>query len=297
MNEIKQLLVGYGFNEMINYSFVSEKEYDLFGFDKNSDEHKFIKLLNPLGEDLAVMRTSLLPSAVRIACNNLNRKNNCGRLFELAKVYNTKTEQLTELPVENDLLSFVLFGDEEDFFTTKGVVEGILDNFCADSKVEYIKPNKKYMHPTRSADVVVNGEYVGCFGQIHPTLIEKLDAEKPIYGGEISISVLKKHFNDKILFKQISKFPIVERDLAILIDKDVLCGDVVDTIKDFGGEYLTSVQLFDVYQGAQVEENKKSMAYNLVFVSNDRTLNVEEIDNSVNNILSALQEKLGAKLR
>ncbi|MBO5068616.1 MAG: phenylalanine--tRNA ligase subunit beta, partial [Clostridia bacterium] len=133
--QLKELLVGYGFNEMINYSFVSEKEYNLFNLDKNSDKYKFIKLLNPLGEDLAVMRTSLIPSAVRAACYNLTRKNNNGRLFELAKVYNPKTLPVNELPTENEILAFTLFGENENFFTAKGVVEGILNNFCKDCNV------------------------------------------------------------------------------------------------------------------------------------------------------------------
>lgn len=294
---LKDLLIGYGFNEMINYSFVSEKEYDLFGLDKQSDEFKFIRLLNPLGEDLAVMRTSLLPSAVRIACNNLKRKNNEGRLFELAKVYNPTTLPLSELPVENEILSFVLFGESEDFFSAKGVVEGILDQFCKDANVKYVKTNKSFMHPTRSADVLIDGEIIGYVGQLHPSLIEELDGEKPIYGGEIYYSKLKKYFNSKIIFKQVSKFPAVERDLAVLIDASVSCGDIIDQIKKSGGEYLDKVELFDVYQGSQVEEGKKSMAFNLIFISNERTLNVEEIDASITTILKNLEEKLGAKLR
>ncbi len=294
---LKELLIGYGFNEMINYSFVSEKEYDLFGLDKQSDEFKFIRLLNPLGEDLAVMRTSLLPSAVRIACNNLKRKNNEGRLFELAKVYNPTVLLLNELPVENEILSFVAFGESEDFFSAKGVVEGILDQFCKDANVKYVKSNKPFMHPTRSADVVIDGEIIGYVGQLHPSLIEELDGEKPIYGGEIYYSKLKKYFNNKIIFKQVSKFPAVERDLAVLINASVSCGDIIDQIKQSGGEYLDKVELFDVYQGSQVEEGKKSMAFNLIFVSNERTLNVEEIDASITTILKNLEEKLGAKLR
>ncbi len=294
---LKNLLVGYGFNEIINYSFVSEKEYDLFGFDKNSCEFKFIKLLNPLGEDLAVMRTSLIPSAVRAACYNINRKNNDGRLFELAKVYNPDKLPLEDLPIENEILSFVMFGGQEDFFTTKGVVEGVLEYFCADCKVKFVKSNKQYMHPTRSAEIIVNDECVGYFGQIHPTIIEELAVDKEVYGGEIFYSKLQKHFNDKITFKQISKFPSVERDLAVLIDAGVSCGDVIETIKLSAGEHLDKVELFDVYQGAQVEEGKKSMAFNLIFISNERTLNVEEIDGAIENILIALNDKLGAKLR
>ncbi len=292
VEKLKELLVGYGFNEMINYSFVSEKEYDLFGLDK-----KFIKIMNPLGEDLAVMRTSLLPSAVRIACSNINRKNFDGRLFEFAKVYNSEQTPLKELPVENEILSLVTFGSQEDFFTIKGVVEGVLDNFCNGLSIKYVKSTKKCMHPTRSAEILVNDVCVGYFGQIHPSILEKLDSDKAVYGAEIYYYELKKLFNDKIIFKPVSKYPIIERDLAILVDNKVSCGDIIEVIKSVGGEYLDKVTLFDIYQGEQVGLGKKSMAFNLIFVAQDRTLNVDEVDQIIKNILSSLTEKLKAELR
>ncbi len=295
--ELKNLLVGYGFNEMINYSFVSEKEYDLFGLDKNADEHKFIKLLNPLGEDLAVMRTSLLPSAIRSACNNLNRKNYNGRLFELAKVYNPKELPLKELPVENEILSLAVFGEDEDFFTLKGVVEGIINVFCNGQNVQYLASKKPFLHPTRGAEIIINGENVGYIGQIHPTIIDKLDADKPVFGGEIYYSKLEKVFNQKIVAKAISKFPSIERDLAVILDKTVPCATVEEMIKKASGKYLESIKLFDIYEGAQIGEGKKSMAFNLIFVAEDRTLNVEEVDNIIKKILKSLNYQLGAELR
>ncbi len=295
--QLKNLLVGYGFNEMINYSFVSEKEYDMFGLDKTASEHKFIKLLNPLGEDLAVMRTSLLPSAVRSACHNLNRKNFDGRLFELAKVYNPESLPLEKLPTENEMLSFVLFGENEDFFTLKGVVDGVINSFCHGQKVEYIASKKAYFHPTRCADILINGEIIGSIGQIHPQIIDKLDADKPVYAGEISYSKLEKQFNSKIVAKQISKFPTVERDLAIIVENSISHAQIEDIIKRASGKYLESIKLFDIYQGAQIGEGKKSMAFNLVFVADDRTLNVEEVDNIIKKILKSLSYQLGAELR
>ncbi len=295
--QLKNLLVGYGFSEMINYSFVSEKEYDLFGLDKDSDKYKFIKLINPLGEDLAVMRTSLLPSAVRAVCYNINRKNNEGRMFELAKTYNPKSLPLSELPIENEFLAFTVFGEKEDFFTAKGVVDGILNSFCFGAEVSYKPVKINCMHPTRAANIVVNGETVGFVGQIHPVLMEKLDVDKPVYGCEIDCSLLKKHYNEKIMFKNISKFPTVERDIAVLVDDNVSCESIIDVIKQSGGDYLEKVKLFDIYQGSQVGEGKKSMAFNLVFVSEDRTLNVEEVDLAIKNVLANLKEKLNAELR
>jgi phenylalanyl-tRNA synthetase beta chain len=282
---------------MITYSFVSEKEYDLFNIDKTSDEHKFIKIINPIGEDLAVMRTSLIPSAVRVACNNINRKNNEGRLFELAKVYNPKSLPLQELPNEKLMLSLVSFGENEDFFTIKGVVESILSNFVYDAEIKYLPSKVKCMHPTRSADVYVDGQLIGAFGQVHPLVIAELDTDKAIFCAEINYDKLKNSFRDKIVVKAISKFPIVERDIALVIDDSVPYADIIKVIKENGGEYLDKVTLFDIYKGAQVGEGKKSMAFNLIFVANDRTLNVDEIDDTIKNVLNKLGQELSAELR
>ncbi|MBR2870694.1 MAG: phenylalanine--tRNA ligase subunit beta [Clostridia bacterium] len=294
---LKDMLVGFGFNEIITYSFVSEKEYDLFGLDKTSDDYKFIKLLNPLGEDVAVMRTSLVPSITRAVSFNLNRKNNEGRLFELAKVYNPKSLPLNDFANENRWLSFALFGENESFFTTKGIVEQILNAFCYGRKIRYEKPENKFLHPTRSASIVVDGVVLGCFGQLHPVLSEKVDIDKPVFVGEINYEKLTSFFNDKIVFKPISKFPTMERDIALTVDKSVSCQEIIDCIQLNGGEFLRKVSLFDVYEGNQVEKGKKSVAFNLLYVSDERTLVVEEIDNSIQNILKSLREQLKAELR
>ena len=155
----------------------------------------------------------------------------------------------------------------------------------------------KNLHPTRSADILVNGIIVGYLGQIHPTIINQLDADKPVYGAEIYYTRLEKLFNTKIAVKPISKFPIVERDLAVIIDNNVACADIVNVIKKAGGNYLESVKLFDIYQGAQVSQGKKSMAFSLVFVAEDKTLNVEEVDAIIKKILKSLNHQLGAELR
>ena len=292
-DELKELLVGYGFNEIITYSFVSEKEFDMYGFDKN----KAIKILNPISEDMAVMRASVLPSVVRAVCYNLNRKNQSGRLFEIAKVYTPKQLPLEELPDEHETLSFSTFGEKEDFFSVKGIAEGIIDNFCNGSNVLFVPSEEKYMHPTRSADIYLNGERLGVVGQLNPELAEKLGSDKEIYVCEMSVEILRRNINDKIVYKQISKFPSVERDLAVIVDANTPCEKVVSAIKEAGGEYLDSVSLFDVYQGGQIEKDKKSMAFNLVFVATDRTLNVEEVDGYISAVLENLKTQIGAELR
>ena len=296
-DNVKNLLAGFGFNEIITYSFVSEKDFDLFNVESDSKERNFVKIINPLGEDMMVMRTMLLPSVVKIACSNITRKNFEGRLFELAKTYYPKQVPMTELPEEKEVLSFAMFGENEDFFTAKGVVEGLLDAFCNGSKVKFVPCELKRMHPTRSADIYIDGVCVGYFGQVNPIIIDKLDVDKPVYAGEIYYDLLKKHFNSKIVFKQISKFPQVERDLAILVDKSINCGDIMDSIKSSAGKNLEKLSLFDIYEGEQVAEGKKSMAFNLIFVSNEKTLEVEEIEGAIKRILKNLKREFDADLR
>ncbi len=293
LNSAKNVLVGYGFNEMISYSFVNEKEFDLYGLNKD----KLIKILNPISEDMAIMRQSLIPSVVRAVIYNLNRKNNEGKLFEIAKIYTTESLPLVSLPNEQNNLCFATFGKDEDFFSIKGVLEGLLRNFILDKEILYENSNEPYLHPTRSANVLIDGVKVGVLGQLNPILAEKLGAEADIYVCEINYDAVKKYFNDKIIYKQISKFPSIERDLAILIDENVYCADIIKVIKDNGGNYLDNVALFDIYQGSQIPNGKKSMAFNLIFISNERTLNVEEIDLAVKNIVNALSASLKAELR
>lgn len=293
VENLKNLLVGYGYSEMITYSFVPEKEFDLFGLDKSAK----IRLKNPISEDLAVMRTSLFPSAIRAAANNLKRKNESGRLFELAKIYENINVSSIGLPTETNHLAFVAFGENEDFFTVKGVIEGVLDTFCRGKEVKYVRSSEKFMHPTRSADVYLCGEKIGFLGQVNSEILTNYDVEKPIYGGEINYGLLTKFFNDKIVAKAVSKFPTVERDLALIVDENCPYESVIDCIRSSGGKYLDRVMLFDVYQGGQIASGKKSMAFNLVFVSVERTLSVEEVDGAIKKILKNLKEKLNAELR
>ena len=185
----------------------------------------------------------------------------------------------------------------EDYFTLKAVVDGILNYFCNGVDFDYEILNKSCMHPTRSAKISVCGNEVAYLGQVHPEIIAKMDTDKPVYACEIYWTELKKYFNDKIIFKPISKYPTVERDLAILLDADIPCAKIIKTIKENGGEYLSETKLFDVYQGEQVANGKKSMAFNLIFISYDMTLNVEVIDDAIKNILKTLREEFKAELR
>lgn len=296
IEDFKSYLTGIGFNEAITYSFVPVSDYAKFGI-QLQESIKPIKILNPISEDLAIMRTTLLPSMIKVVANNVNRKNYSGRLFELAKVYNTSEETLSTLPIEKAVLSIATFGENEDYYTIKGVYEGIFDTFFFGANVEYKKCSEKFMHPTRSAVVYINGIRAGYFGQMNPVLMAELDVDKPVFAGELYYDEIKSLFADKIVFKPISKYPIIERDIALLLDDSVEYADIIKAIKEAGGEYLESVKLFDFYKGDRIAEGKKSMAFNLIFVSLERTLNVEEVDEAIKNILENLKEKTGAELR
>ena len=296
VNVLKNYLVSQGFSEAITYSFVSEREYEQFGLDKNSDEYKFVKILNPLGEDLSVMRTLLVPSMARVIVNNINKKNLSGRLFEFAKEYKPKALPLTELLNENECISLGVYGEDEDFFTLKGVVEGLLTSLHASFKVDYVKCNRGFMHPTRSAEIVIGNRSVGFIGELNPIVTEKLGTDKRIYVGEIFYSVISTMLNKKPQFKAFPKYPSIERDLALVMDKSVTNGETVRCIKKFSDKSLIDVKLFDIYEGGQLLEGKKSMAYHLTFSLLDRSLTQEEVDANVNKILNGLKN-LGIVLR
>ncbi len=289
LQKAKNYLVSQGFSEAITYSFVSEKDYDLFELDKESDEYKFIKLLNPLGEDLSVMRTIVLPSLTKVIANNLNKKNLSGRLFEFAKTYNPKSLPLEELPVENEVLALGMFGNE-DFFTIKGVVEGLFETLGATFKVDFVKCLRNFMHPTRSAEIVIGNKSIGYIGELNPLIGAKYGIDKRVYVGEIKYGVISKMLNRKLLFKPFAKYPSVERDLALVMDKSVTNGETIKIIKKNADKSLVSVELFDIYEGNQVADGKKSMAYHLTFSLLDRSLTLEEVDGTVSKILEGLKK-------
>lgn len=292
---LKNTVCADGFNEIISYSFVSEKENEIFGIDGET-KNKRIKIMNPLGEDVSNMRTMLMPSMIYTVKRNLSRKNLNGRLFELAKVYLPKSLPLTDLPEERSKLVMAVFGENENFFTLKGSLENVFDKMCKNAVVEYKAEVYPYLHPTRSASVYVNGEKVGFIGQFNPELANKLDIESDVYVAELDIHSLEKYYDTKVAFKHVPKYPAIDRDLALIVDKDLPYKTVYDCIKNNAGEHLVNLELFDIYEGNQVEKGKKSMAFSLKFNAPDKTLPSAEVDGVIENILNALKN-IGVTLR
>jgi phenylalanyl-tRNA synthetase beta chain len=252
--------------------------------------------MNPLGEDMSVMRTTLVPSMVYNMVRNLNKKNLSGRLFELSKVYLPKALPLTELPIENTRLALGVFGEREDFFTVKGVIEELLEFMHIGSECAYERVEVAYLHPGRSAKIVCGDQVIGVFGEIHPQIKENLGIDKRIYVAELDYDVIDLLLTAKVGYKHISKFPAVERDLALVADIDMPNSEIIKLIKARGGKNLQSVIPFDVYTGKGVEEGKKSIAYRLTFSSLEKTFGEGEVDSFIKKILFFLDQN-NVKLR
>ncbi len=292
--QAKKYLASIGFSEIITYSFISPSDYKNFGYDL--DNMQVIRLKNPLGEDISIMRTTLVPSIVATVARNLNKKNLDGRMFELAKVYIPKALPLTELPDERLTLSMAMFGEKEDFFTMKGAVEGLLENLCFNGKVEFTRSEVSYLHQGRSADIIADGVKVGSFGELHPKTAEKLGIDKKIYICEMDYQAIKDNFTREYSVNVFSKFPQVERDLALVCDKSLTNGQIIDVINSAKIKTLIDVKLFDIYTGDKIASGKKSLAYRLTFSSMEKTLGDDEIENYIRKILNRLQA-IGVVLR
>lgn len=293
-NEAKRYLASVGFDEIITYSFISPKDYTNFGYEV--DKLKLIRLKNPLGEDVSVMRTTLLPSVVAAVARNLNKKNLSGRVFEVAKVYLADKLPLESYPTEQTNLCVALFGDDENFFTAKGAIEGTLNHLCFECSIKYERSNLAFLHPTRGADIIINGETLGYVGELNPITAEKLGIDKRVYVAEINYQKAFEYFTRTYTVKAFSKFPSVERDIALSCPLTLTNGEIMDAINSAKIKTLVDCKLFDVYTGERIMKGTKSMAYRLTFSSMEKTLDDEEIERYMRKILARLNE-IGAQIR
>lgn len=294
-DRLKDVMVAQGFNEIITYSFISQEYFDKFRLKASDPLRKAIRLLNPLSEKMAVMRTTLVLSIIETVATNTRKKILSGRLFELANVYIPSSLPLNSLPDEKPMLAFALFGEGEDFFTAKGCVENIDEHFGLE--LSYERGSYPFMHGGRCADVFCGGEKIGFFGEVHPDALEEFDIKQRVYIAEIDFRLLEKNICYYRGFKPVPKFPEVDRDIAVIVKEEVTCGQLLETISRKGGALLKEAELFDCYVGGQIEKGKKSMAFSLRFGSEDRTLKVEEVDQAIEKILKALNQEYGAILR
>ena len=285
-----------GFSEGMSYSFESPKVFDKLCIPEDSDLRKVITISNPLGEDYSIMRTSTLNGMLASLSTNYNRRNKDVRLYELGNIYLPKSLPVTELPDERTMFTLGMYG-KGDFFDMKGVCEEFFEKIGMKKKVTY-DPNsgKPFLHPGRQANMIYEGKVVGYLGEVHPAVADNYSIGEKAYIAVIDIlDVLEfAGFNHK--YTGIAKYPAVTRDLSLVVPHAVLAGQIEEIFNQRGGNILESYQLFDIYEGAQIEKGFKSMAYSLVFRAHDKTLGENEISATMKKIMNGLNG-LGIELR
>jgi len=295
IRKIKSLMISNGALEAITYSFVSVNEYDKLNVASDDALRNVIKINNPLSEDYAVMRTQLAGGMLSVVKTNLSRKNNDFRLFEIARVYKSKALPLIELPEELDTLCIAFAGADEEFYSLKNAVKGLEKLFNVE--LEFIRTSCSWLHPGIGADVILNGENIGSIGKIHPVVAKNFDISENVFIAQICLEKLISHIMPDIKAKKLPKFPQVERDLAVVVKSETAIGDLIKCIKNTGGALIEKVELFDIYDGAQIEKGFKSVALSLVLRADTHTLKDAEIQDAMARVLLALQGDFGAVLR
>ncbi len=293
-NLFERTFVSLGYNQILTYSFTTPKHFDKMNLPKDSKLRDAITIMNPLGEDTSVMRTTAIPSMLEILSRNYNNRNAQARLFEIANEY-IKTEE-DKLPNEPERLIIGGYGNDYDFYAIKGaIVEALRALRISDYEIinftdEALVPELNCFHPGRKAVIIKDNQVIGYFGEIHPTVLKNYEIGMRAYVGKLNIPEMFNLVDDESQYKPLPKFPATTRDLSLICDEKLPVGEIEKAIKKGCGKILEDVKLFDVYQGKQIEEGKKSTSYSLVLRSADATLTDEQADNAVRKVLNALSE-------
>lgn len=285
-----------GFSQGMTYSFESPKVFDKLLIPSDSPLRNTVEIMNPLGEDYSIMRTTSLNGMLTSLATNYNRRNKNVRLYELGNIYLPKSLPLTELPEERMQFTLGMYGDG-DFFSMKGVIEEFFEKIGLHKKETY-DPNagKPYLHPGRQANIIYDGVVVGYLGEVHPDVADTYGIGTKAYVAVLDMPEITERATFDRKYTGIAKFPAVTRDISMVMSKEILVGQVEEVIEKKGGAYLESYALFDLYEGAQIKEGYKSVAYSIVFRAKDKTLEEAEISQAMEKILAGLEE-LGIELR
>ena len=285
-----------GFSQAMTYSFESPKVFDKLLVPQDSKLREVVTIMNPLGEDYSIMRTTSLNGMLTSLATNFNRRNKNVRLYEIGNIYLPKALPVTELPEERTQFTLGMYG-EGDFFTMKGVVEEFFEKAGLHKKISY-DPNaeKSFLHPGRQANIMYRGNVVGYMGEVHPQVAENYSINERVYIAVIDMPYIVEYASFDRKYTGIAKFPAVTRDISMVMKKEILVGQVEEIIEKKGGKLLESYQLFDIYEGEQILAGHKSVAYSITFRANDRTLEDKDVNEAMDKILNALQG-LGIELR
>lgn len=285
-----------GFSQGYCYSFESPKVFDKLQIPQGDMLRNAISISNPLGEDFSIMRTISLNGMLTSLATNYNRRNKNVRLYELGNVYLPKSLPLTELPEERMMFTLGMYGDG-DFFDMKGVIEEFFDQVGMHKKVDYDpKAGKSFLHPGRQALISYEGDLLGYLGEVHPVVADTYGIGTRAYVAVIDILHVVNHTTFDRKYEGIAKFPAVNRDISMVVPKDIMVGQIEHMIAQRGGKILENYELFDIYEGSQIQEGYKSVAYSITFRSKEKTLEEAEVSSAMKKILNGL-ESLGIQLR
>ena len=299
-NIIESSMVSLGCNQILTYSFTTPKHFDKIMLRENNELRNAVTIINPLGEDTSVMRTTAIPSMLEILSRNYNYRNPEASLFEIANEY-IKTEE-GKLPNEPKRLIIGGYGEDYDFYTLKGIIVELLKEIkINDYEISAIKDDSvvseySVFHPGRCAIIIKDDVVIGYFGEVHPTVLANYEIGTRAYVAKLNISEIEPLVNCDVKYKPLPKFPASTRDLSLICDEKIPVGDIEKVIKSACGKLLESIKLFDVYQGKQIEEGKKSVSYSLVLRSSDATLTDEQAESCIRKTLKAL-EMIGVSIR
>lgn len=285
-----------GFSQGMTYSFESPKVFDKLLLPADSGLRNAIEIMNPLGEDYSIMRTTSLNGMLVSLATNYNRRNKDVRLYELGNIYIPKALPLNELPDERMQFTLGMYG-EGDFFTMKGVVEEFFEKIGMRGREKY-DPNagKTFLHPGRQANIIYDGEVVGYLGEVHPEVADTYGIGTRAYIAVIDMPEILPYATFDRKYTGIAKYPSVTRDISMVVPKEILVGQIEEIVEKKGGAYLESYHLFDLYEGEQIRDGFKSVAYSIVFRAKDKTLSDAEVTEAMDRILKGL-EALGIELR
>lgn len=297
IEEIARNIAEYcGFSQAMTYSFESPKVYEKLLLPQDSVLRQAITIMNPLGEDFSIMRTTSLNGMLTSLATNYNRRNKAVKLYELGNIYLPKKLPLTELPEERMQFTLGMYGDG-DFYTMKGVVEEFLEKIGMIQKLSYHPEKKKpFLHPGRQAEIVYQKTVIGYIGEVHPQVTDQYEIGERVYLAVLDMPAILPLATFDRKYSGIAKYPSITRDISMVMPKSILVGQIEEMIEAKGGQYLESYALFDIYEGSQIMAGYKSVAYSITFRAGDRTLEDKDVNEAMERILKALKG-LGIELR
>ena len=296
--KVKEVLVNYGLSEIYTYGFVSQKDLEMSNISEEIKKYA-ITIQNPLSDEYKLMRPTTIPSMMQTLAINHNKKNQNVKLFDLSRNYkNIKQEiQNGEVPLQEEILTIGMYGEEVDFYTLKGMIENVLEAInVVHYDIEKETKNASY-HPGRCANLKVGMDVIATLGEVHPEVLNHYEISRRAYLAEVNITKLVKYAKANKKYTEVPKFPAVERDIAVIVDEKIEVGKIEKIITKKAKKLLESMQLFDIYRNEKLGENKKSVAYSLIFRDKNKTLSDEEINTIMTGIVQELEKQLGAELR